>query len=575
VCIGLSTSAANAETLADAVALAYQSNPTLQGARAQVRAVDEEYVQARAGYRPTAEARAQPTLQQGPQQSFFSTVPDKWSNSSTANVEIDQPLFTSGAVGWGVEAASGDIRSARQALRSTESQVLQGVVQAYVDVRRDQRIVAALESEVGILQSQLDDVTARQKSGDVTRTDVEQSLTQLETSRSSLTLAQGQLQVSRSEYFAVVGQNPGELAPEPPLPGLPTTIDEAYAAAQANNPNLIQAEETEKAASARISQAKAQYRPSIALTTTYGYTGPVVPFSSKTQDSVFTVGAQVTVPLFTGGLAQSNVRKAVETDNSDRFSIEATRRQVVQSVSNAWNTALANRASATADERAVETARRYFSDTEEEYRVGQRSTLDVLIAEQALRAAVVAAAQAEHDCYLAQAALLAAVGRLEAADLVADVPVYDPAESFRKVRAKGAVPWEDVIAGFDKIGSPLPERPRPLTAPQIATHPVVRDGPQIPANAGLATSNPTAPLPSTTSPATPPGLGDDRGAPYSPAVSTASSRAEPWEALVEGSDKAAQTPTTMADQVARPVRHDNPQSPADSVLNAALGPATP
>lgn len=481
-----------------------------------MRAIDEEYVQARAGYRPTAEVRAQPVLQQGPQQVFFSTQVDKWSNSNTADLEIDQPLFTSGAVGWNVEAASDDIRSARQALRSTEQQVLQGVVQAYVDVRRDERIVDAFENEVGILQAQLDDVTARQKAGEVTRTDVEQSLTQLETSRSSLTLAQGQLQVSRAEYFDVVGQNPGTLAPEPPLPGLPTTIDEAFTAAQANNPSLIQAEETERAASARISQAKAQYRPSIELTTSYGYSGPVVPFSSKTQDSAFSVGAQVTVPLFTGGIAESNVRKAVETDSSDRFSIEIARRQVVQSVSNAWNTALANRASAAADEHAVETARRYFSDTEQEYRVGQRSTLDVLIAEQALRGAEVAAAQAEHDGYLAQAALLAAVGRLEAADLVANVPAYDPADSFRKVRLKGAVPWEVIVAGFDKIGSPLPEQPRPLGAPDVATHPALRTGPQIPDDAPLATGEPIAPLPGTTSPATPPGLGDDRGAPYTP-----------------------------------------------------------
>jgi outer membrane protein len=325
-CIGLSTSAANAETLADAVALAYQSNPTLQSARAQVRAIDEEYVQARAGYRPTIQGRAQGTYQHAQQSGIFGGQSDPWSNSATAELEIDQPLFTSGAVGWGVEAASGDIRSARQALRSTESQVLQGVIQAYVDVRRDQRIVDALESEVGILQNQLDDVTARQKAGDVTRTDIEQSLTQLETSRSSLTLAQGQLQVSRSEYFAVVGQNPGALAPEPPLPGLPTTIDEAFTAAQTNNPNLIQAEETEKAASARISQAKAQYRPQVTVSTTWGDTGPLVPFAAKTEQRAFTVGAQITVPMFTGGLAQSNVRKAVETDNSDRFGIEVTRR---------------------------------------------------------------------------------------------------------------------------------------------------------------------------------------------------------------------------------------------------------
>jgi outer membrane protein len=493
-----------------------------------VRAIDEEYVQARAGYRPTAEGRAQTTLQHAQQTQLFLGQTDNWTNSGTATLEIDQPLFTSGAVGWGVAAASSDIRSARQALRSTEAQVLQAVVQAYVDVRRDQRIVGALESEVGILQNQLDDVTARQKAGDVTRTDVEQSLAQLETSRSSLTLAQGQLQVSRSEYVAAVGQNPGDLAPEPPLPGLPTTIDEAFTVAQANNPTLMQAEEAEKAASARISQAKAQYRPQVTLTTTYGDTGPVVPFVDKTEQREFTVSAQVTVPMFTGGLAQSNVRKAVETDNSDRFNIEVTRRQVVQAVSNAWNTALANRASATADERAVQTARRYFSDTEQEYRVGQRSTLDVLIAEQALRGAEVSAAQAEHDGYLAQTALLAAVGRLEAADLVADVPVYDPAESFRNVRLKGAVPWEAVIEGFDKIGSPLPERERPLTAPDAATHPVLRDGPPIPADAAPATSNPTAPLPRTTSPATPPGLGDDRGAAYSPT-------SEPWETMLEGS----------------------------------------
>lgn len=483
-----------------------------------MRAIDEEYVQARAGYRPTAQVRAQPVLQQGPQQTFFGTRPDVWSNQVNTNLQIAQPLITGGGVGWSIEAASDDIRSARQALRTTESQVLQGVIQAYVDVRRDERIVAALESEVGILQNQLDDVSARQQAGDVTRTDVEQSQAQLETSRAALTLAQGQLQVSRAGYFAVVGQNPGTLAPEPPLPGLPTTVDEAFAAAQANNPSLIQAEETERAASARISIAKAQYAPSVELTASYGYAGPVVPFSTKTQFSAFTVGALITVPLFTGGIAQSNVRKAAEQDVSDRFNIEATRRTVVQQVSNAWNTALAARAAAQADVRAVETSRRYFSDTEQEYRVGQRSTLDVLIAEQALRAAEVAAAQAEHDGYLAQAALLAAVGRLEAGDLVEGVPLYDPAAAFRKVQNKGAVPWEALLDGIDKMVAPLPERAPALDAPAVASHPALRNGAPIPGDAGPAVTRPTTPLPGTTSPATPPGLGDDRGAPYTPSV---------------------------------------------------------
>ena len=508
--------AAKAETLADAIALAYQSNPTLQSARAQLRALDENYVQARAGYRPTLEAQIEPLYQRAQQANFFGQITDQTTNSGTAAVELSQPLFTSGAVSWGVEAASDEIRAARQGLRNTEAQVLQGVVQAYVDVRRDERIVAAFEGEVGILQSQLDDVTARQKAGDVTRTDVEQSLTNLDTARSSLSLAEGQLQISRAEYAAVVGQNPGSLAPEPPLPGLPITIDEAFTTAQANNAALLQAEETERADSDRIYEAKAQYRPSVELSSSFGYTGPLVPFAAKQEMRSFSIGALVTIPLLTGGIAQSNVRKATETDNADRLNVEAARRAAVQAVANAWNTALANRSSAATNEHAVEAARRYFYDTEQEYRVGQRSTLDVLIAEQTLRSAEISAAQSEHDCYLAQAALLTAVGRMEAADLVGNVPLYDPAAAFRKIELKGAVPWEGLVAGLDRLSAPRREPPRALSAPTIADGPALRSGPPIPADAPLVTSVPDAPLPGTSSPATPPGLGVARGAPYTP-----------------------------------------------------------
>ena len=516
MCTCLLAPPAKAETLADAIALAYQSNPTLQSARAQLRALDESYVQARAGLRPTAEVQVAPTYQRAQQTNILGQLTDQATNSSAATVQLNQPLYTGGAATWTIEAASDDIRAARESLRSTEAQVLQNVVQAYVDVRRDQKIVTAYVSEVGILQSQLDDVTARKAAGDVTRTDVEQSQTQLDSSRAALTLAEGQLQVSRSEYFVVVGQNPGTLAPEPPLPGLPTSIDEAYASAQTDNPVLLQTEQTERADRARIDEAKAQFGPTVALSTSYGYTGPVEPFAIKNEHRSLTVGVLLTVPLLTGGVAASNVRKATEIDNSDRLNIESARRSVVQTVSNAWNLAIANRASALSDDHAVDAARKYFSDTEKEYRVAQRSTLDVLIAEQTLRSAEIASAQAEHDCYLAQAELLAAVGRLEAADLVADVPIYDPAAAFRKVWRKGAMPWEDAVAELDRLGAPGVAQPRPLSAPAVAKEPALRSGPQIPDSVPLATNRPIEPITNTTSPATPPGLGVDRGEPYTP-----------------------------------------------------------
>lgn len=478
-----------------------------------MRALDESYVQARAGYRPTASLQIEPSFSKIQQTDLFGQRIDPSTNTGAATLSINQPLYTSGATTLGVEAAADDIRSQREALRATEATVLQNVVQAYVDVRRDEQILLAYENEVGILQSQLDDATARRKAGEVTRTDVEQSEAQLDTARATLSLAQGQLQVSRAEYFAVVGQNPGTLAPEPPLPGLPSTIDEAFETAEANSATLRQVEIAESGSAARIAQAKAAYRPTVELAATYGYTGDLAPFSVRNEDRAVTVGAVVTIPLLTAGVADSQVRKAIEQNNSDRINIEAARRSVLQAVSNAWNAALANRSAAESDERAVEVAREYFSDTEEEYRVGQRSTLDVLVAEQTLRNAEITLAQAEHDSYLGQAALLGAIGRLEATNLVKDIPLYDPAEAFRKVRLKGAAPWEGLIAGLDGLGAP-DRTTYPLASPTVDPSPTLLEGPPLPDDAPPSTNEPTQPIAHTTSPNTPPGLGADRGAPY-------------------------------------------------------------
>ena len=515
-CLCLAAPAAKAETLADAIELAYQSNPTLQSARAQLRELDESYVQAHSGFRPTATVQIQPVYSEVQQENFFGERVTQFTNEGTASVTVSQPLYSSGATTWGVAAAADDIRAEREALRATEGQVLQAAIQAYVDVRRDQQILEVYQSEVGILQSQLDDVIARKQAGEVTRTDVEQSQTELDSSRAALSLAQGQLQVSRTEYFVAVGQNPGDLAPTPDLPDLPMTIDEAFEAAQADSPTLRQAEETEQASAARISQARSDYKPTVQLSASYGYSGPLAPFSLHAENRGLSIGAVVQIPILSAGIAESNVRKAVDQNDSDRIGIEGARRAVIQAVSNSWNTALASRASAQSDEHAVAAARQYFSDTEEEYRVGQRSTLDVLIAEQTLRSAEIAAAQAEHDAYLAQAALLNAVGRLQAVNLVKDIPAYDPAAAFRKVRLKGATPWEEAIEDLDELGAPGADRQRPLTAPAAQASPTSLTGPQLPADAAPAVANPTDPLPGTTSPQTPPGLGVARGAPYTP-----------------------------------------------------------
>ncbi|MGC1305508.1 MAG: TolC family outer membrane protein, partial [Caulobacteraceae bacterium] len=444
----LSAPLAHAETLADAVALAYQSNPTLQAQRAQLRATDETYVQARAGWRPTASAQVGANYSKAPESTLFG-VSQVESNTGQAILGVTQPIYTGGRTAAEVRATESDVMAARQGLRATEAQVLQGVVQAYADVLRDQQLLAVHQDDVAMLQREVDDANARLQAGEVTRTDVAQTETQLISSQSALTAAKGQLQVSRSNYAQVVGQNPGQLAPPPALPGLPIDVDHAFDAAEADNPTLRQAEFTEQSSRIRVAEARAANRPTLSVNANIGLTGPVTPFFGNAYDRAVNASAVITQPILTGGVNASQIRRALELNNSDRISIETTRRAVVQAVSQAWNGMVTGRNTTTGEEKHVGVAQDYFFGTREEYKVGQRATLDIIVAEQSFISARLALISARHDTYVAESSLLAAVGRLEARYLTPDTPSYDPAKSFKRVKNAGDLPWEGVVAAID------------------------------------------------------------------------------------------------------------------------------
>lgn len=506
-------SAVRAETLADAIALAYQSNPTLQGQRAEQRALDETYVVARTGFRPTVGVSASAEYERedfGNLGGAATTASGGFvsstggghveSNSGGAQLTVTQPLYTGGRTEAGVRAAEATVLAGREGLRSIESGVLQNVVQAYEDVRRDQQIVEIRRNNVDVLASQLDETNTKFQVGQVTRTDTAQAEAQLAASRALLTSAQAQLQISRSEYTAVVGQNPGQLAPEPALPGLPATVDQAFDVAELENPTLKKAVITEQSSRAKVTEARAANRPTISLQGSFGYSGQVQPFDTRDFDRAITATATLTQPIFTGGLNSSNIRAALEQNNADRIGIEAARRQVVQGVSQAWNIMAASHANTGSDEQQVAAARVAFEGSQAEYRAGLRTTLDVLITQQNLRDAELALVQARHDEYVAEASLLNAMGRLEAHALVQGVPLYDPAKSFNKIKHAGAVPWEGLVEGLDSVGAPAPRpAPKPTAAPSLssAVSMVPADHP-LPAHQPLSTEQPTDPV--TTSP---------------------------------------------------------------------------
>jgi outer membrane protein len=445
-----------AETLREAIALAYQTNPTLLAQRAGLRALDESVPQARAGLRPQIEVTGTASYSRvdSPDISGIAgTGGVIETDTGGVSVGLAQTIYSGGRIGHAISAAEANVLGGREDLRGIEQQVLASVIQAYVDVQRDIDILGIRQQNLTVLRRQLDESNARFEVGEITRTDVAQSEARLAQSQADLANAQAQLSVSRAAYAAVVGQAPGTLVTPPPLPGVPTDFDIALNTGLSENPAIRSAEYNLQAAEQRVAAARAEYLPSARLTASYGGQGSPDGFDI-TDRTAFQAGATISIPLFTGGLNQSRVAQAREQANAAQIQIEGERRVVLQNVSSAYAQVISTRASLSAGEEGVRAATVAAEGVRQEAQVGLRTTLDVLNQELELRNAQILLTNARRNEYVAQALLLSAMGRLGGGDLDTTITLYDPAQNGDVVRYRGALPWDPIVEAIDKIASP-------------------------------------------------------------------------------------------------------------------------
>ena len=446
-----------AETLQEALALAYRTNPSLLAQRANQRALDESIVQARAGLRPTLDVTVSGSYVRSDSPRTSNPVAPGGvdeSDSASATIGVGQNIWTGGRVGHAITAADAQILAGREDLRDTEQSVLALVIQSYADVIRDTEILSIREANLGVLRRQLDEASARFEVGEITRTDVAQSEARLAQSEADLANARAQLSVSRAAYAAVVGQSPGDLAPMPVLPGVPTDFDSALDVALIDNPGIRAAGYSLDAAEANVAAAKAEYLPSLRATATYGGSSEFDRLGDIGDNTRLTAGATLSVPLFTGGLNSSRVAQALERSNAAQIAVEGERRNTLQSVSSAYAQSISARATLQAGQEAVRAATVAAEGVRQEAQVGLRTTLDVLNQELELRSAQVTLASAQRNEYVAQANLLAAMGRLEGADLVPAIETYDPAANYNRIRNRGGLPWDGVLETIDRVAAP-------------------------------------------------------------------------------------------------------------------------
>ena len=427
IVVGLTAVSTQAQTLTDALAEAYNTNPQLLAQRALLRSTDEQVPQALSFWRPQVTFTGQIGMATGSLESQPGAAAQAAGISRSATHAITrpdliqfqamQPVYRGGRTVAQTRQAINTVESTRAQTLAVETSVFQAVAMAYLDVVRDQALVEVDRNNVEVLRKQLEATQDRFRVGEVTRTDVAQAESSLAQAQGTLVTQQGTLEISRAEYVRAVGHPPGRLMLPRERPTLPATREEAMSLAAHNNFNVISATFAELAARDNIDVVRGQLLPQVSVIGTLARSyDQSINFKGTLTNSA-QVTAQLTMPLYEGGAIYSQTRQAEQTVGQRRSQVDDARRAAVQTATQFWSTLQAARASISSFAAAVRAAQIALEGTQQEALVGTRTVLDVLIANQQLLQTQSQLVTAQHDAALAEFNLASAVGRLIAPEL--------------------------------------------------------------------------------------------------------------------------------------------------------------
>jgi len=427
---------ARAETLLEALSAAYKFNPRLDAARATLRATDEEVPRALAGYRPSVTGSADTSFRHITTNPATSANGD--SNPRGYQIGLVQPLFRGFRTVNAVNAAEATVRAGRETLRLAEQSVLLEAVTAYGDVVRDAAIVRLRENNVTVLTRDLRATQDRFNVGEVTRTDVAQAQARRAAAVAALDLARANLKTSRATFERVIGHPPSHLVEAHESPLVAKSLPENVEISLRESPSVVGALYREQAARYTIDLVRGELLPTAQLEANYAKRFDDTPGLDSTETG--SVTGRLTVPFYTGGEVQARVRQAKHTHIQRLQEIEQARTETQANVVTAWAQLQAAKAAVESDQTAVDANRIALAGVREEERVGQRTLLDVLNAEQELLNAEVNLVTDQRNVVVASYTVLSTIGRLDSQELNLASLVYDPDAHYHDVRNK----WFDI-----------------------------------------------------------------------------------------------------------------------------------
>jgi outer membrane protein len=425
-----------ADTIDGALVQAYQGNPQLNAQRAQVRSTDENVPQALSGYRPKVSVSASAGGQYQDEEVLSFGVKSNlhgYDVPSSAGLTVTQTLYNGNQTANKTRAAEAQVSGAREALRVLEETVLFNAASIYMDYLRDAATVEVNKSNVRVLEQTLKQTRDRFNVGEVTRTDVAQSEAQLAAGKTQELQSESQLTTTRSNYRRIIGSEPQNVAPGSPVDRfLPSSLQQAVDLSLIENPNVTAAMYGIDVNFLTVKINEGALLPTVTLQATAqeAYQPNITTLHTFNAG----IATNISVPIYQGGAEYSLIRQSKENLAQQRLTLETTRDQTRANTVTAWGQLVATKAQVISAQSQVTASEIALNGVREEAKAGQRTTLDVLNAQQALVNARIALVTAQHDRVVASYSVLESVGRLTPQVLGLNTTTYDPSVHYHQVR---------------------------------------------------------------------------------------------------------------------------------------------
>ncbi len=439
--------AARAETIADALSNAYNNNPSLNSGRANLRAVDEGVPIAKAGMRPRVSINSYLGAQQNRfvQRQDDLTLPDDpnrytvWnlqegrSVARSAGITVEQPIFDGFKAKNTMSAAESAVFAEQQRLRFLEQKVLFDTASAYMNVLRDTAALKLQQNHVSVLTEQLRQTKERFEAGQITLTDIAQAQSRLAAGEAQESAARATLETSIGAYQQVVGKLPKKLAPAAPIDKfLPRTREEAERIATSEHPMILAALHDADASDFDIKSIEADFLPKLSIVAdVFTQTNMNVIYDRNIAGMI---GGRLNVPLYDGGSTSAQLRQAKEIAGKKKLDADVARAEITSLTRATWANLQSSRTRMVAAQTQIAAAERALYGVREEAKAGQRTTLDILNAQQELLNARIALIIAQRERVVASYGLMATIGRLSMDNLGVGAEYYEPARHYDQVK---------------------------------------------------------------------------------------------------------------------------------------------